>query len=59
MEARKDIRVRLRHVWATLMASPLTEEQAAHLAAGDKPDLQAGGPLETWCSRPRSATGAN
>ncbi len=43
---RNDIRVRLRHVWVTMMAFPLTEEQAARLAAGDRSDFSAGGPLE-------------
>jgi hypothetical protein len=42
----KEIRVRLRHVWVTLMAFPLTEEQAALLAAGDKSDLTAQRPYE-------------
>jgi hypothetical protein len=41
----KQIRVRLRHAWVTLMAFPLTEEQAAALAAGDRSDLS-GGPLD-------------
>lgn len=32
----KEIRVRLRHEWVTLMAFPLTEDQASLLASGDK-----------------------
>ena len=42
----KEIRVRLRHVWVTPMVFPLTEEQAALLAAGDRSDLTAAGPLD-------------
>jgi hypothetical protein len=42
----KEIRVRLRHVWVTLMAFPLTDEQAALLASGDKSDLTAKRPYE-------------
>jgi hypothetical protein len=42
----KQIRVRLRHVWVTLMAFPLSEEQATKLAAGDKSDFTAVGPLD-------------
>lgn len=42
----KEIRVRLRHVWVTLMVFPLTEEQATRLAAGDRSDFKAAGPLD-------------
>lgn len=49
---RDDIRVRLRHHWVTLMAFPLTEEQAAMLAAGDKSDLLAGSPLDMEFTSP-------
>jgi hypothetical protein len=31
-----DMRVRLRHSWATFLRYPLTEEQAAKMASGDK-----------------------
>lgn len=52
MGARRDIRIRLRHVWVTMMAFPLTEEQAAHLAAGDRSDFQAKGPLDMVFTAP-------
>jgi hypothetical protein len=42
----KEIRVRLRHVWVTLLAFPLTEEQAVRLAGGDESDLHPGRPLD-------------
>jgi hypothetical protein len=48
----KEIRVRLRHVWVTLMAFPLTEEQAARLAVGDKSDFTAAGPLDMEFTSP-------
>jgi hypothetical protein len=48
----KQIRVRLRHVWVTLMAFPLTEEQSAKLAAGDRSDFRAAGPLDMEFTSP-------
>lgn len=47
-----DIRVRLRHQWVTVMYFPLAEEQAAKLAAGDKSDFKAAGPLDMSFSPP-------
>lgn len=35
-----DLRVRLRHSWATFLRYPLTEEQAAQMASGDKTPLR-------------------
>jgi hypothetical protein len=48
----KEIRVRLRHAWITLIALPLSEERAAELAAGAKLDLSAGGLLEMEFTNP-------
>jgi hypothetical protein len=48
----EEIRVRLRHVWVTLMAFPLSEEQAAHLAGGDRSEFSASGPLDMEFSPP-------
>jgi hypothetical protein len=49
---RDDIHVRLRHIWVTVIYFPLTEEQAAKLAAGDKSDFTATGPLDMSSSPP-------
>jgi hypothetical protein len=49
---RDDIRVRLRHVWVTVMYVPLTEEQAAKLAAGDSSEFTAAGTLDMSFSPP-------
>jgi hypothetical protein len=49
---RDDIRVRLRHVWVTVMYFPLTEEQAAKLAEGDDSNFKAAGPLDMSFSAP-------
>jgi hypothetical protein len=37
----REIRVRLRHVWVTLISFPLSEEQAAALAQGDASPVNA------------------